>query len=390
MPFVSYAQNFEDLMLWRALGHVDAGFYVDVGALSPDFDTVTRAFYERGWRGLNIEPNPDYLAELRRARPEDRNLGVAISDTAGRVSFNLLDNPGLSTMVPEIAEAHRDAGMPSRVIDTEAWTLADLWKAEVSPGQEVHFLKIDVEGHEGAVVRGGDWTTCRPWILVIEATYPNSQTLVHEDWEGIVLEAGYRLVYWDGLNRFYLSPDHLDLEPAFAAPPNVFDDYELSRYAAPLADLKGQLDAATGLRDAALSARDAADAANRDTTRAYEHAVETLRSSQRRCEDLERLRAEEAGRVKEVSRSLDVERQVSSSLEYRLGVEGKTNRHAIAGLEQRLATESKSNRQTIASLESRLAAEHDARATAERTILELRNLRLSEVVLGRLRDRLNR
>ena len=56
MTFISYAQNYEDVMLWRALQHVENGFYVDVGANDPTVDSVTKAFYDRGWRGLNIEP----------------------------------------------------------------------------------------------------------------------------------------------------------------------------------------------------------------------------------------------------------------------------------------------------------------------------------------------
>ena len=56
MAFVSYAQNFEDVMLWRALRHGEHRFWVDVGAADPDVLSVTRAFSERGWHGINIEP----------------------------------------------------------------------------------------------------------------------------------------------------------------------------------------------------------------------------------------------------------------------------------------------------------------------------------------------
>ena len=56
MTVISYAQNFEDVMLWRALQHVGAGYYVDIGANDPVVDSVTRWFYEQGWSGLNIEP----------------------------------------------------------------------------------------------------------------------------------------------------------------------------------------------------------------------------------------------------------------------------------------------------------------------------------------------
>ena len=38
MRFISYAQNNEDVLLWRALGHVRDGFYIDVGANDPVHD----------------------------------------------------------------------------------------------------------------------------------------------------------------------------------------------------------------------------------------------------------------------------------------------------------------------------------------------------------------
>ena len=64
--FVSYAQHGEDVIIWRALGERAAGFYVDVGAFHPRYDSVTRALYARGWRGINIEPQPDRIAEFER------------------------------------------------------------------------------------------------------------------------------------------------------------------------------------------------------------------------------------------------------------------------------------------------------------------------------------
>ena len=36
MPFISFAQNLEDVVLHRALSEITHGFYVDVGANSPD------------------------------------------------------------------------------------------------------------------------------------------------------------------------------------------------------------------------------------------------------------------------------------------------------------------------------------------------------------------
>jgi hypothetical protein len=58
-PFVSYAQNQEDVVLARALRPDDReGFWVDVGAGDPVLDSVTASFAERGWRGVNIGAAP--------------------------------------------------------------------------------------------------------------------------------------------------------------------------------------------------------------------------------------------------------------------------------------------------------------------------------------------
>ena len=83
MTFISYAQNYEDVMLWRALKNVKQGFYVDVGAAWPEQDSVTKAFYDRGWNGINIEPNQELLSSLISSRPADINLGVAIGNETG-------------------------------------------------------------------------------------------------------------------------------------------------------------------------------------------------------------------------------------------------------------------------------------------------------------------
>lgn len=73
MTFISYAQNFEDVMLWRALKHIKNGTYVDIGAQHSIIDSVSKAFYDNGWRGIYIEPVQKYADLLRLNRPVDNN-----------------------------------------------------------------------------------------------------------------------------------------------------------------------------------------------------------------------------------------------------------------------------------------------------------------------------
>ncbi len=79
MPFVSYAQNFEDVILWRALKHVGRGFYIDIGAQDPVIDSVSLAFYEQGWRGVHVEPVAEYAEKLRKARPDEEVIQAAVT-----------------------------------------------------------------------------------------------------------------------------------------------------------------------------------------------------------------------------------------------------------------------------------------------------------------------
>ncbi len=220
---ISYAQNFEDVMLARALGDIDAGFYVDVGAQDPVVDSVTRLFYERGWRGINIEPVGRWYERLQADRPDDVNVRCAVGDHMGILALHAIADSGLSTSSTEFASEHVRAGRTSVIEDVPLATLDSILDAH-APGT-IHFVKIDVEGMEKDVIAGFSLARYRPWILLVEATRPNQPVDVSDRWEPMVLEAGYTLVYRDGLNRFYLANEQMARAPAFALPPNVFDDF---------------------------------------------------------------------------------------------------------------------------------------------------------------------
>lgn len=227
MTFISYAQNFEDVILWRALKHIDHGFYIDVGAAWPDEHSMTKAFYERGWCGINVEPNLVHYHQLNIKRPRDINLGIAISDECGSLKINIIDSTGLSTLSDDVAAAHADAGWSISIEAVEVLTLTDVYELHVPNGQEVHFLKVDVEGLEYQVIKGHQWGSYRPWIVLVEATMPTSQIESHQKWEPILLSAGYSLAYLDGINRFYVANERSELMHAFKYPPNVFDRFLL-------------------------------------------------------------------------------------------------------------------------------------------------------------------
>lgn len=224
MGIRSCAQNFEDVMLWRALGGMESGFFIDVGAQHPIKDSVSKIFSENGWRGIHVEPTPEYADLLREDRPNDTIIPAVVSDQKGVVSFFAIPDTGLSTGQRTIAEAHAAAGHPYREIAVPALSLDEL--LVLAPSNDIHWLKIDVEGMEHAVLSSWRNSPRRPWIVVIEANLPGSQTPNHEKWEPLILAKGYHPVYYDGLNRFYVSDDHHELDRHFLTPPNIFDGFQ--------------------------------------------------------------------------------------------------------------------------------------------------------------------
>ncbi len=223
MSFISYAQNHEDVMLYRALREVKEGFYIDVGAQDPVIESVTKAFYERGWRGINIEPNEEYFHKLQDDRSRDVNLLTAVGREPGAIYFYEVAHTGLSTTNAVYARAHAEAGYEVRPRNVACTTL-DRICADCGV-DTVHFLKIDVEGSERAVLEGFSFEAVRPWVVVIEATEANSTREVYEEWEHLLVRRRYQFVYFDGLNRFYVAAEHSDLAGHFSCQPNPFDKY---------------------------------------------------------------------------------------------------------------------------------------------------------------------
>lgn len=225
-------------MLYRAFESVERGVYIDIGAQHPEIDSVSRAFFERGWFGVHVEPVPEYAAMLREARPGDVVIQAAVSSEAGEISLAVFPDTGLSTVVESVAEGHTSQnqhGAARREV-VPAMTLSMV--GDEVGSRDVHWLKIDVEGHERAVLEGWDTSRLRPWICVIEATQPNSAESNHGEWESILLKARYECVYVDGLNRFYVAEEQsARLRQAFDTPPNVFDNCQLGEHASMCRDL---------------------------------------------------------------------------------------------------------------------------------------------------------
>lgn len=189
-----YCRFGEDNILDRLTGYAQTGFYIDVGAHSANSESITKCFYDRGWNGINVEPQQVYFDELMQYRPKDLNLQVAVSSTSGELELHV--NGGLTTATLEYS-------LPEWPVIKVPMTTLELICEKYIGNKQIDFLKVDVEGHELDVIVGMNWDKFRPKILCVEATKPNTTIDVFDDWEPLLIKAGYQFVEKNPYNRFY-------------------------------------------------------------------------------------------------------------------------------------------------------------------------------------------
>lgn len=273
MMFISYAQNFEDVLLWRVLKHVERGFYIDIGAQDPNVFSVSRAFYEQGWRGVHVEPVPRYADMLRRARPNEEVVQAAITTIESTIPFFDIPDTGLSTGKATVAALHERDGFPARQIEVTSMRLATL--LDRYGEKEIHWLKIDVEDMEREVLESWTPSPVRPWIVVIESTLPLSQEQNFAGWESLVVDLGYEFAHFDGLNRFYVHASKRDLKKKLEVGVNVFDEFSLDINSFCVSKIKSEVIA----RDKAISDLTDAVAETSDRASQAEYAIAALKHS---------------------------------------------------------------------------------------------------------------
>lgn len=209
-PLIYYGQNQEDIILSAFFPDIEKGFYVDVGACDPIKYSVTKLFYEKGWSGINIEPQEEQYKKLVKDRKRDINLNVGIGDKNSEMHLRVYENESLSTFSREVKEEYKSIKERKSLKYTDKPVEVQTLKAvlESNTVSQIHFLKVDVEGLEYSVLKGNDWTQFRPEVICIEA----NNMVKSENWRKLLIDVGYKICYFDGLNEYYTEKNSARVE----------------------------------------------------------------------------------------------------------------------------------------------------------------------------------
>lgn len=173
----------------------EKGYFVEVGAYDPVYQSQSYHLELAGWDGVLIEPVPDLADNLARARRAMVHRCACVSpgqDRAGTVP--LLERRGGSTIVFNPKAVGEDM-----VLDVPAKTLDTVLQEAGAP--RIDFLSVDVEGAEPDVLSGLSFSKYKPRLVLVDDRERFGETC------RLLRRNGYQLVRRSGHNGWFVPRD---------------------------------------------------------------------------------------------------------------------------------------------------------------------------------------
>jgi FkbM family methyltransferase len=189
---LSFSQIGEDRLIRHLLSERRGprGIYVDIGAFDPARYSNTLLLHKAGWRGINVDPNPEAIERFNAARPEDINVCAAASDREKPVEYLLYAGVATNRIVePGGKESSVLGEAPLRRIPMTTRTLSSFLE-EHATGAGIDLLNVDCEGEDLKVLQGLDWQRWRPYLVCVEA----HGSADRDEVSAFLVERGYELV----------------------------------------------------------------------------------------------------------------------------------------------------------------------------------------------------
>jgi FkbM family methyltransferase len=166
----SYSGNGEDIVLCEYLfAGKRNGFFVDIGAFHPKIISNTYRLSKRGWRGINIDPNPQAIKLFDRYRKKDINLRLGISDSEEKKTYYNFAFSGANTFDEEFAQQKMKKKWNKLISKDQVQCLPLKSILEKhAPETHIDLLDVDVEGHDLNVLKSNDWEKFRPSVVLVE------------------------------------------------------------------------------------------------------------------------------------------------------------------------------------------------------------------------------
>lgn len=199
---ISYSQFGEDLAIISILEthkRAEAGYYIDAGAFHPFLYSNTALLHMfKGWKGVNIDANPDVISAFNDARPNDHNILAALNDVESQLQYAMFNHGAVNSLDPKMIDRQeRTAGSPFKVVKRVEMTTKRLDQilSEVSDvPDDIGLLSVDCEGLDFNVLNSLNLTRYRPFLIAVETHGMNLSNPSKSTSHQLLTENGYDLI----------------------------------------------------------------------------------------------------------------------------------------------------------------------------------------------------
>jgi FkbM family methyltransferase len=174
---LSFSQFGEDTLILEYLSGKNllnkCPFYVDIGAYHPSRFSNTKLLNFLGWRGINVDPNPDAIELFNKARPGDLNLNVGVSTMSGTADLFCFTEGAINTFDEKEAQKHiKEGWVFTGRHSVQIFRINDLlnnFLPETVKQSGIGLLDIDCEGLDAEIINDLDLDKFKPLILAVES-----------------------------------------------------------------------------------------------------------------------------------------------------------------------------------------------------------------------------
>lgn len=165
----SFSQEGEDMILAGLMEGISFGCYVDVGAHHPTRFSNTYHFYLKGWRGINIDPEPRLRGLFKKTRPGDIFEEAAVGHEE-EILFHRYSESACNCCGKGWSEEEMGAWGIRKIesVSVRMKPLSKILSSHWPSGKQIDFLNVDVEGGDLQVLETNDWVKYPCHFVVVE------------------------------------------------------------------------------------------------------------------------------------------------------------------------------------------------------------------------------
>lgn len=206
-----YSQSGEDIILNKIFAEKKGGFYVDVGAYHPKHYSNTYLLHKKGWRGINIDPNPSSIKLFNKQRKNDINLQVGVLKEKKAADYYVFNHQSCNTFLEEQKDEMEKKSFIKLLEKRKVLCLPlkEILERHLSVGQDIDLLNVDAEGLDLDVLETNDWDRFRSGVVVVERPDISFSEIKNDAVYSFMSSHSYELYATTGLSLIFLDRDKI-------------------------------------------------------------------------------------------------------------------------------------------------------------------------------------